>query len=187
MTFVGQFTSTGTPTSTNTVSLSVVRLFLGTFLFLESQNCCGSVQYGVSESFLCKLVFLMCFGFVDFFAVKLVSGDNQSISQDPLFSHFSASPAECEVLSEIAVADSGVVHFPSVTLAGFIGRCTLSFLVHFAGGQKATKISLDAVITRTVMSSVITPISLVAHSVTVDVPFMISRECITAVFRICGF
>jgi hypothetical protein len=129
----------------------------------------------------------MCFVFVDFFAVKLVSGDNQSISQDPLFAHFSASPAACEVLSEIAVADSGVVHFPSVTLAGFIGRCTLSFLVHFAGGQKATKISLDVVITRTVMSSVITPISLVAHAVTVDVPFMIPRECTTAVFGICGF
>jgi hypothetical protein len=117
-----------------------------------------------------------------FFAVKLFTGDNVASTQDPIFAYLSASPAVCEVLSEVAVADSGIVHFPSVALAGFIGQCTLSFLVHFAGGQKATIISADAVIARTVVSSVITSILSAAHRVTVDVPFMIPRECTTAVF-----
>jgi hypothetical protein len=122
-----------------------------------------------------------------FFAVQLFTGDNVAVTQDPIFAYFSASPAVCEVLSEIAVADSGVVHFPSITLAGFIGQCTLSFLVHFAGGQKATIISADAIIMRTVISSVITSILSATHRVTIDVPFMIPRKCTTAVFVFLRF
>jgi hypothetical protein len=86
----------------------------------------------------------------------------------------SAFPESCEVFADAAVINSGIVHFSSVKLAGFIGHCTLSFFVHFAGAQKATTPTRQSIIMRTIVSAFVQQLLPVSSRVTVSVPFSIT-------------
>lgn len=99
-----------------------------------------------------------------------------AIAHDPVFVSLSASPSTCEVFADTSLASSGIAVFPGVILAGYIGHCSLSFQIYFAGGQMATMRTLDAAVNRNTVSPFIDQILPATESVMVDAPFIVSRE-----------
>jgi hypothetical protein len=111
------------------------------------------------------------------FSVKMFTGSSVALSHDTVFASLSASHSLCEVFADTAVINLGIVRFDSVKLAGYIGHCTISFIAYFPNGQKATILTRYTIITRELVSPVISQILPVPNRATVDVPFMIPGIC----------
>jgi hypothetical protein len=112
-----------------------------------------------------------------FVSVKMFTGSSVALSHDTVFASLSASDSSCEVFADTAVIHSGIARFDSVKLAGYIGHCTISFVAYFPNGQKATIETRYTIITRELVSPVISQILPVTNRATVDVPFMIPGIC----------
>jgi hypothetical protein len=88
----------------------------------------------------------------------------------------SVSPSFCEIFADTAVANSGIATVSSVMLVGYVGDCSMSIRLYFAGGQKAIVEKLDSVVTRTIISPIVAPTLNVSQRVTADAPFIVSRK-----------
>jgi hypothetical protein len=115
------------------------------------------------------------------FSVKLFTGSAVVSSHDSLFASLSASPSFCQVFADTTAINFGILSFSNVKLTGFLGNCSLTFHVQFAGGQKATIATSNGAITRSVLSPNIARILPASNRTTIDIPFIIPGERSTSV------